>query len=499
MNEKLRTISPSVIETLSHICNWMRGKRVPVFLVGGLLRDQLLGRVSAVPNVDLAVAGDALTLAREMAESFGAAYVPLDEEERTARIVLTLKDGEGARRLEIDISALRGRNLEEDLSRRDFTINAIAISLEEWLKDPLHPKNLTDPLAGVQAIKKGALIACSDQAFAEDPLRILRGVRLAAQLEWTLDSSLEARMRLSVKDLDHVSAERIREEWLSMCETNRAGDAMDRLNVLGVIDIVIPELVLGRGMDQGPFHHLDVLAHEIEAVHQADRMLEDLAEFSEPLCSALTDYRDEVVSDQRTRKALIKFSTLVHDVGKPANKQVHDDGEIWFIGHEHTGAELVSEIVSRLKFSNRESEIIVQLVRHHLRPGFLSREPELTRRAVHRFYKELGDNGPACGLAWWADRMATRGPQSRVSEIDQQRARLEELLNPYFFQAETLVKPPRLVDGHKIMEILDLAPGSMVGRLLAVIEEAQAEGSVTTTEEALALARRVHEQRTKDV
>ena len=142
--------------------------------------------------------------------------------------------------------------------------------------------------------------------------------------------------------------------------------------------------------------------------------------------------------------------------------------------------------------------MVVQLVRHHLRPGFLSREPGLTRRAIHRFYKELGDHGPACGLAWWADRMATRGPQSRVSEIDQQRVRLEELLNPYFFQVETVVKPPRLVDGHKLMETLGLAPGSMVGRLLAVIEEAQAEGSVTTTEDALALARRVHAQRATD-
>ena len=138
--------------------------------------------------------------------------------------------------------------------------------------------------------------------------------------------------------------------------------------------------------------------------------------------------------------------------------------------------------------------MVYQLVLHHLRPGFLSREPQLTRRAVYRFFKELGDNGPGCLLTWWADRMATRGSKSRVDQIDQQRDRLEEILNAYFFQAEEVVKPPRLLDGNRLMAAFQLPPGPVIGELLDAIEEAQAEGRIRTSDEALALARSLVEQ-----
>jgi tRNA nucleotidyltransferase/poly(A) polymerase len=168
---------------------------------------------------------------------------------------------------------------------------------------------------------------------------------------------------------------------------------------------------------------------------------------------------------------------------------VEADGEIWFLGHEQTGAELAAPVMERLRLSNRERQTVCQLVRHHLRPGFLSREPALTRRAVYRFYKDLGEDGPACLLTWWADRMATRGPKSRLDQLDQQRARLEEILNAYFFKAEEVVRPPRLVDGRQLMARFQLTPGPLVGELLSAIEEAQAEGAIRSAEEAFALAR----------
>ena len=111
---------------------------------------------------------------------------------------------------------------------------------------------------------------------------------------------------------------------------------------------------------------------------------------------------------------------------------------------------MAAPIASRLCLSNRESAMLVSLVRNHLRPGFLSREPELTRRAVYRFYKELNDDGPACLLMWWCDRMATRGRKSRVDQIDLQRGFLENLLEEYFFRPEEAVAPPRLIDGRAV-------------------------------------------------
>jgi len=474
-----------LVPTLSRVQQFFHSQGIACHVVGGLLRDQLMGRSTRSLNVDLAVPHHALAVSQRLAAHLGGAYVPLDEAAGSARVVVTV-DGV---HLELDISEYRGATLEEDLRHRDFTVNAMAVSLQDWLATPQHPTRLIDPLHGQAALARKQLVPCFPRTFEEDPIRILRAFRFIAQLEFSLDPSALLLMARAVAQLSRISGERVRDELLAIFETDRAFPAVQALNELRVFDVIIPELSLGRGLDQGNFHHLDVLGHQLETVAQADRFLSDFAEFSPPLRDPLAAYCAQELVERRSRKSLIKLSGLVHDVGKPANRQVHADGEIWFIGHEHTGAELAAVIVERLRLANREAEMVCQMVRHHLRPGFLSREVQLTRRAVYRFYKELGDHGPACLLTWWADRMATRGSKSRLDQLDQQRARLEELLNPYFFQAEEVVKPPRLMGGRELMAALQLKPGPLIGELLGAIEEAQAEGQIRTSEEALVLAR----------
>lgn len=482
---KTYTVPPIVIETLTRVHAYARARKAAFYLVGGWVRDQLLARPPRTLNVDVAVPRDAVAHARALAQALPGAFVPLDEEAGSARVVILSPQG----RVELDLSDFRGATLEDDLRRRDFTINAMAIALEDWLRDPQHPSPPVDPLQGRQALARRVLVACFPGAFEDDPLRILRAFRFAAQLEFALDASLEPLMRSAAAALRRVSGERLRDELMLICATDHAGSALASLADVGALDVLIPELVPGRAMDQGGYHHLTVLDHQLEAVRQSDRILADFAEFSEPLRAPLAAYCAEEPVEGRSRKSLIKLGALLHDVGKPAKRQVHDDGEIWFIGHEHSGAELTGPIVERLRFSNREAEMVVQLVRHHLRPGFLSREPELTRRAVYRFYKDLGDNGPACLLTWWSDRMATRGPLSNLAQLDEQRSRLEALITPYFFKVEEIVKPPRLVNGHQLMQELHLAPSAIVGELLGAIEEAQAEGRVHSPEEAMTLAK----------
>lgn len=478
-------IAPMLVTTLTQVQEHAHAQRAGCYLVGGMLRDQLLGRASTYWNVDLAVARGAITFARTLAAHLDGAFVPLDEQEDCARVVITRE----ARRLELDISAFRGPTLEDDLRHRDFTINAMAVALEDWLRQPDNPQLVIDPLKGREALAHRHVVACFPGTFDEDPVRIFRAFRFASQLDFAIDPAIPPLITRAVASLAKVSGERIRDELLAIFETDRAHPAIQALNAAGALDVVFPELIPGRGLEQGGFHHLDVLGHQVETVAQGDRFLADFAEFSAPLRQPMAAYCTEQLVERRSRKSLIKLAGLLHDVGKPARRTVEPDGEIWFLGHEHTGAELAATIVERLRLSNRESEMVCQLVLHHLRPGFLSREPVVTRRAMYRFFKELGDNGPGCLLTWWADRMATRGPQSHLDQIDQQRARLEELLNAYFFKADEVVKPPRLIGGNELMTALRLKPGPLVGELLGVIEEAQAEGRIRSPEEALALAR----------
>lgn len=481
------TIPPALVELLTRVQGFFQLHGVPAYLVGGIVRDQLLGRPLGYLNVDLAVPAGALRLSRDLAVHVQGAFVPLDEAAGSARVIVT-SQGE---RVELDVSDFRGATLEEDLRRRDFTVNAVAIALADWLSRPDAPHPLIDPLHGREAMIRKQLLACFPGTFEEDPVRILRAYRFAAQLAFALDPSLTPLMACALPLLPNVSSERIRDELIAIFETDRAHGAIRAMDELGGIDVLFPELSAGRGMEQGGVHHLDVFDHQLETVAQADRILADCSEFSEPLRGPLTTYCREQLVERRSRKSLIKLAGLLHDVGKPARRTIESDGEIWFHGHEQTGAELVKGITQRLRLSNREADMVRHLVLHHLRPGFLSREPQLTRRAVYRFFKDLGDHGPGCLLTWWADRMATRGSKSRLDQLDQQRARLEELLNAYFFKAEEVVKPPRLLDGHQLMRRFQLPPGPLIGTLLAAIEEAQAEGRIRTVEEALALAQQM--------
>lgn len=476
---------PSLVDVLRRVHAFAQARGVACHIVGGWLRDQVLGRVPPSVNIDLVVPQHALAFAEALAAHLPGAFVPLDEAWGSARLVVTMPTGP----CELDISDYRAPTLAEDLARRDFTVNAFAVALGDWLRSPGQPGPVVDPLRGGEALRQRRLQPCFDGTFAEDPVRILRGFRLAAQLGFALDAAALPLMRQAAPALAQVSGERIRDELLAIGATDAAAPAWRGLNDTGALDVLLPELIPGRGLDQGPFHHLDVLSHQLEAVAQADRFLADFAEFQAPLREPLRAYCAQMLVEKRPRKSLIKLAALIHDVGKPSSRQVHDDGDIWFIGHEHTGAALARPIVERLRLSNQEADMMCQLVLHHLRPGFLSREPEVTRRAVYRFYKELGDHGPACLLEWWADRMATRGTQSRLDQIDEQRRFLESMLENYFFKAAEVVKPPRLLDGNRLMQALQLKPGPLIGQLLEAIEEAQAEGHVATADEALTLAR----------
>lgn len=470
---------------LSRVLAWARAHHVTVYVVGGLVRDALLRRRRPSLNVDLAIPAGALRVAKLLAAHLGGAYICLDDAAGSARIVLSTDEA----RVELDISDFRGPTIEEDLARRDFTVNAMAVPLDVWCTQDNLATGLIDPLGGRQDLSDKRLRACFAQTFLEDAVRILRAFRFSVELDCTLDPSLAPLMQEAAPRLAAIAGERVRDELMAILQTDRAHWALRGLNDLGVLDVLFPELAPGRGVAQGGYHHLDVLDHQLETVAQCDRMMADYAEFAPQLRQPLQAYVESELVERRSRKALIKLGGLFHDVGKPATRRTKPDGEIWFIGHEQFGADLVESVTERLRLSNREAELIRHLVLYHLRPGHLSREAELTRRAIFRFFRDLGDDGPCCLLMWWADRLATRGPISRLDQIDQQRARLEELLCAYFFKAEEVVRPPRLIDGHALMTELGLSPGPLIGTLLQEIAEAQADGQLRSKEDALALAR----------
>ncbi|HWO72398.1 MAG TPA: HD domain-containing protein, partial [Dehalococcoidia bacterium] len=393
-------------------------------------------------------------------------------------------------------------DLAEDLRRRDFTVNALASQLgpQGRLGD------VRDETGGLEDLAGRRLRMTGEAALRDDPLRLLRAARLAVELGFTIEDETAAAVRRLAPHLASVAAERQRDELVRILATPVAARGLRLMDSLGLLEQMLPELAAGRGVEQPHQHHYwDVFEHSIETVAALDEFLphkaaskagsEGRSWFREAFQAELQRFGLDAYLEQRSgghdRLVLLKLAGLLHDVSKPETKAVQPDGRIRFFGHAELGAAKAERICRRLRFGNRESRFISRLVEEHLRPMQLSQDGLPTRRAVYRFFRDLGDAAPACLLLSLADAAAARGPRLQPERWRGLVAYIGYVLEHGLTPEAPSERAPRLVDGTELMAALELQPGPEVGRLLAAIEEAQALGEVATKEEAIEYARRM--------
>jgi tRNA nucleotidyltransferase/poly(A) polymerase len=468
----------------------------PIYLVGGVLRDLLLGRQPA--DYDFVLASPAIPVARKLAKQLGADFYVLDEERDTARVLLD----EDSRQVVLDFAALRGEDLESDLAARDFTINSIAMDLQQ-------PGALLDPLGGALDLKAKRLKACAPTAFSDDPLRVLRGIRMAASFGLKIEDGTRAAMRTAAQSLESVSAERVRDELVRVLLAPKPATSLRALEMLGALAPVLPELGPLKGFEQNQAHRYDVWEHSLKTIEALGDVIAVLGEtYREEGAGNLADslvalrlgrYRQEI-SDYlrlervpgRSLRALLIFAALYHDTGKPDTRQTNKTGDWSFTGHAARGAELIAARAEALHFSRAEIDFLRTVVAHHGLPTVLARAEEPPdRRAIYRFFQATGEHGIAVCLHSVADLMGKYGPELPRDELEARLDVLRALLEAYYEHHDKIVAPAPLLDGSELMEALQLAPGAKVGEILAVIREAQAAGEVNTREEALQLARQL--------
>ena len=466
-----------------------------VYLVGGAVRDALLSRPTH--DLDFVFSGDVLGVARRVANALGAAFYPLDEERETARVILFERNGS---RQILDFAALRGPDLLSDLRGRDFTINAIAIALEQ-------PRELLDPLGGVADLRAGQLRACSPHSFQDDPLRILRAVRLAGVFGFHILPETQAQMKMAVAGLSRVSSERVRDELIRILDGPQPGTAIRILEILGALGYILPEIVALKGVVQSPPHIWDVWTHTLTVLDKLQAVLNVLAPQHDPESAAslalglvsirLGRYREQIhhrlethLTADRSLLPLLFMAALYHDSGKPQTRSIDENGRIRFLGHERVGAELVKERARRLHLSNDEARYLEVVVRNHLRPRLLAQSGVgPTRRAIYRFFRDTGGVGVDVCLLSLADTLATYGSTLPQDEWASLISVVRDLLEAWWEQPEQTVSPPPLVNGHDLIKTFGLKEGPQIGRLLEAIREAQAEELVKDRHEALELVR----------
>ncbi len=457
------------------------------WLVGGAVRDALLGREAG--DVDVAVEGSAHSIGLRLASELNGTFVPWsDSPDEMVRVVLPTADGGCV----VDLSCAAD-GIGADLARRDFTINAMAVPFTSVLDEVAESSSLVDPYGGMDDLRAGRIRAIGRGVFEDDPARLIRAPRLAAQLGFEVDVETRALIRANCRLIRGVAPERITQELLKLLAEPRGTHNVRELDDLGLLCEVLPELADAKGATQPREHYYDVFGHLVESVGQAERIVTGLPGDGDWVVDALPRFDGlecrfaEVVGTGFDRLTHLKLAALLHDVAKPATRTVEESGRIRFLGHHTEGERMTTAIAERLRLSGRSSRLLSAMVRHHLRPGQLGNDGALpTRRAMYRFFRDAGDAAIDTIYLNLADYLAARGPLLERDEWAHACEVAGELL-AWRLESDSEEPFPRLLSGHDIMEGFALTPGPIIGRMLAMVTEAAASGEIETKEDAMAL------------
>ncbi|MFQ5817443.1 MAG: CCA tRNA nucleotidyltransferase [Terriglobia bacterium] len=427
-------------ETATEVVRRLGAAGYEAYLVGGCVRDLLLGREPADYDVATNATPEAVTRLFPRTLTVGARFgVVLVLVEGQQVEVATFRSDHGYKDGRHPEAVRFAQSPEEDVRRRDFTINGL-------LYDPLKEKIL-DFVGGQDDVRRGVIrtIGNPRERFAEDKLRMLRAVRFAARFGYRIEPETFAAIRKLCSAIEEVSKERIRDEWVKMLTEGRARRALELLDASGLLAVILPEVARMKGVPQPPQFHPegDVWVHTLLMLEKMDQPSPTLA-----------------------------LGVLLHDVGKPPTFRPPGAGSdrIRFDQHADVGAAMAEEICRRLRFSNDEIERVTALVRHHLR---FKDAPKMRPSTLKRF---LALDGFAEHLELHRlDCLASHGQLENYHFIQQALATLPP----------KEIRPARLLTGHDLIA-LGYPPGPAMGKILAAVEEAQLEGTLTTQEEARA-------------
>ena len=424
-------------------------ENLPAYVVGGYVRDTLLGRSSS--DIDIMVEGDGITFAKKLAaelkveitvdyDKFGTALIPHPD------VGIEVAS---ARKEEYKVDSRKPRvtytTVEEDMSRRDFTINAIAASI---LPDSFG--TLYDPFSGLKDLQKGLIITPldPDETFSDDPLRMLRAVRFAAQLQYEVAPTALESITRNVKRMEIISWERIRDEIMKSLKTDIPSIAFYHMKDTGLLAHVFPEMNNMSGVEviDGKGHK-DVFIHTLQVVDNAAKL---------------------------TNKMEVRFAALVHDIAKPKTKHFDKEKGWSYHGHDEIGRRMIKKVAQRMKLSNQLRDFLMLLTKLHLRPITLAMQG-ITDSAVRRVMVEAGEHIDDLMILCRSD-ITTKNPKL-VKKYMGNFERVEYLMKDVKLRDEMQAfQSP--IGGEEIMEVFSLKPGRQVGKIKKTIEEAILDGEI---------------------
>lgn len=451
------------------------------YLVGGYVRDILMGGCTPPQDRDIAIK-DAEKFAKELSKNLDATFIVLDSENKIYRIVL--KDKENY----LDISELRGKNIEEDLSARDFTINAIAYNLET--------DDFVDVVGGLEDIKSKRLRLIKEQNIVDDPLRILRAYRFMATTGFKPDEELITVVKKHLDLINLPAKERIHDEIMKLFGGKYTSDTL--LNMLddGILELIFPCVSEIKKIPPNAHHHLDLIHHVIETVRQIELQYNK----SE---GEVLNHLNKTDFGGYPRINHLKLAGFLHDIGKPSTWTLEREGRtVWsvndntpmpndsnlrhrFIKHDINGAKMVVHILKGLKFSNKQIDYISDMIKNHIYPSSVIASPNLDSKVMMRYIRKMGENVIDNILLAKADRFSAQGIAVTKEMTEANISGLNKLLEFYLEVKPTLKPLPKLIDGNEIMELLGICQSPKLGEIIAELKEAQLDGNINTKDDAI--------------
>lgn len=446
----------------------------PAWVVGGAVRDVALGR--EVNDLDLAVAGSPKGPAREIAHTLGGVAFELSEEFPAWRA--KSRDDEW----QVDVAELRADSIEADLALRDFTVGAVAVSIDGG--------EALDPLGGLEDLRAGVIRACGPTSFSDDPLRLMRAARLAAQFGWEIDEETILLGRQTSPRAGDPAGERTLAELLLLMGSRDPLAGLAAMDRIGLFDWLLPEIGDLHDVIQGPNHHLDVYGHTIEVVEGVLRIESDLGRFTGERAPDVAAYLGRPLADGVTRSTALRLGALFHDCAKPQTRS-EEGGFVSFRGHDRLGADQIERRFRGFKASRKLISYMADLTRHHLILGFMITSMPLDERQFFAYLDRTDPVSLDVTLLTVADRMAARGTASIASQ---------EMVASHMDLAREMVArsldwdkngPPQpFVPGDELAEKLGIEPGPELGEVIRELAAARYAGEINDANEAVEHARR---------
>ena len=436
-----------------------------IYVVGGTVRDFLMGKISYDRDL-IVVDEDAKSFSQKVAEFFDGVFIPLDEENKIYRIVL--KDKKNF----LDITNPIGGNLEEDIMRRDITINAVAVNIKTG-EIPSFCE------FGIQDLQNKIIREIKEENFTDDPLRMLRVYRFYANLGFEISPELLNITKKHASLINKPAKERIEYELMKLFDGEFVAQALLKMDESEILEIIFPFVKELKQVPPNLHHHLDLFNHSIETVNQVQK-------FYEISPKEVQEHLKKVDFGGFSRLAHLKLAALMHDIGKFSTWTIEPDtGRHRFIKHEDVGAKLAIPILKKMCFSNKQIDYISYIIKKHMYPTAVVSAPELNDKVMMRYVRKSADNAIDTIIIAKADRVSAQGPEITKELVEENITLLDKLLQFYLNTKETLAPLPKLLDGREVMSILNINPSPVLGKILNELHEAQISGDVLTKDDAV--------------